>query len=132
MATESTPATPNPTDAGAQQATIRLELDASTTPTSYANMCMVTPMPLEVVLDFGLMPGPPDRQRGPVKINNRVVLNYYSAKQLMLALRRAVERQEAMYGVLELDARKRLTPAAREMIMHQSGGGTDNEAKPSE
>ena len=49
------------------------------------------------------------------------MLNYFSAKQLMLALRRAVERYEAMYGMLELDPRKRLTPSARETLVQQSG-----------
>jgi hypothetical protein len=89
-------------------------------------MCVVTPMPLEVVLDFVLMTGPPGSQRGPVKIGNRVIVNYYSAKQLMLALRRAVERYETMYGVLELDARKRLTPSARETLVHPGAGVPDN------
>jgi hypothetical protein len=112
--------------AAGQPTQIRLELDASGVTTSYANMCAVTPMPLEVIIDFVLMMGPPERQRAPIKVNNRVVLNYYSGKQLMLALRRAVERYEAMYGVLELDPRKRLTPSAREMLMQRSTGAADN------
>jgi len=107
-----------------------LELDASSAGANYANMCAVTPMPLEVVLDFVLLTAPPDRLRGPVKVNNRVVLNYYSAKQLMLALRGAVERYEAMYGVLELDPRKRLTPSAREMLMQQGAVPPDNVPRP--
>ncbi len=111
-----------------QPPSIRLELDASGVQSTYANMCAVTPMPLEVILDFVLMMGPPDRQRAPIKVNSRVVLNFFSAKQLMLALRRAVERYEAMYGVLELDPRKRLTPTAREMLMQQAGPGADNVA----
>lgn len=111
-----------------QPTQIRLELDASGVTSSYANMCAVTPMPLEVIMDFVLMTGPPERQRGPIKVNNRVVVNYYSAKQLMLALRRAVERYEAMYGSLELDPRKRLTPTAREMLMQQTAGLADNVA----
>ncbi|MBN1345942.1 MAG: DUF3467 domain-containing protein [Phycisphaerae bacterium] len=104
-------------------ASVRLQLDAEGIGSQYANLCAVTPMPLEVVLDFVLMTGPPERQRAPLKVNNRVVLNYYSAKQLMLALRRAVERHEAMYGTLELDPRKRLTPAAQEMLLQQAGSG---------
>lgn len=106
---------------------IRLELDANEAPTCYANMCAVTPMPLELVLDFVLMTAPPERQRGPVKIGSRVVMNYHSAKQLLVALQRAVQRQEAMYGPIELDPRKRLTPAARESIAQQASS-SDNAA----
>jgi hypothetical protein len=125
------PAAQGPADAaGGQPTQIRLELDAANVATSYANMCAVTPMPLEVIMDFVLMTGPPERQRGPIKINSRVVLNYYSAKQLMLALRRAVERHEAMYGTLELDPRKRLTPSAREMLVQQSSPPTGGQAGP--
>jgi len=130
MMTDNPPETPSsqgPAQAGTgQPAAVRLELDPSGTEASYANMCAVTPMPLEVILDFVLMTGPPERQRGSIKVNDRVVLNYYSAKQLMLALRRAVERYESMYGVLELDPRKRLTPSAREMLVQQGGPQPDN------
>jgi len=130
MTTDNPPETPSsqgPAEAGAgQPAAIRLELDPSGTDANYANMCAVTPMPLEVILDFVLMTGPPERQRGSIKVNNRIVLNYYSAKQLMLALRRAVERYESMYGVLELDPRKRLTPSAQEMLVQQGGPQADN------
>jgi hypothetical protein len=121
--------TPNEPGTGQPQP-IRLELDASGVGANYANMCAVTPMPLEVILDFVLMTGPPERQAAPVKVNNRVVLNYTSAKQLMLALRRAVERHEAMYGVIELDPRRRLTPAARQMLTPQAGAASDKEANP--
>ncbi len=114
--------TPPGQDAGGPDSSqqIRLELNANEAPTCYANMCAVTPMPLEIVLDFVLMTSPPERQRGPVNIGSRVVMNYHSAKQLMLALQRAVQRQEAMYGTIELDPRKRLTPAARESIAQQA------------
>jgi len=75
----------------------------------------------EVVLNFAMLAGPQARPGGSVKVNNCVVLNYYSTKQLMLDLRRAVERYESMYGVLEMDPRKRLTPAAQEMLAQQQG-----------
>ncbi len=120
------------TDASAGQAGgFRLQVDASGAGANYANICLVMPGTQEVVLNFAMLAGPQARPGGSVKVNNCVVLNYYSTKQLMLDLRRAVERYESMYGVLEMDPRKRLTPAAQEMLaQQQSAARADNLGTP--
>ena len=58
---ETPPNAGTPDPESGQPAPVRLELDPSQAGTSYANMCAVTPMPLEVILDFVLMTGPPER-----------------------------------------------------------------------
>ena len=41
------------------------------------------------------------------KINERVVLNYYSAKRLAITLSQLIRRHEEQFGELELDVAKR-------------------------
>ena len=41
------------------------------------------------------------------KINDRVILNYYSAKRLALTLSQLLRRHEEQFGDLELDVAKR-------------------------
>jgi hypothetical protein len=44
----------------------------------------------------------------PVKLTHRLVLNYYTAKRLLMALNMAVQQHERVYGVLEIDVQKRI------------------------
>ncbi len=85
----------------------------------YGNFVKVTPAPEELVLDFGLnsnLPG--SSPQVPIKISQRLVLNYFTAKRLWGALGLSLQRHEQMFGVLEVDVNKRIMtggqrPAAR-------------------
>jgi hypothetical protein len=83
----------------------------------YANFVRVTPSPEELVLDFGLNPNMnpnlPGGQFSPVKITQRLVLNYYTAKRLWGGLGIALQRHEQTFGVLETDVNKRVLPPSQ-------------------
>jgi len=84
----------------------------------YANFVKVVPSPEELVLEFGLNPNLPGTVPVPVKISQRLVLNYYTAKRLWGALAISLQRHEQTFGVLEIDVNKRVVapgqrPAAR-------------------
>jgi len=73
----------------------------------YSNFCRVTATPEEVILDFGLNPQPFASGAQPVKTNQRIVLNIYTAKRLMVALETTIRRHEQTFGAIELDVRRR-------------------------
>ena len=82
----------------------------STTPgtlPSYSNFCRVTATPEEVILDFGLNPQPFATGRQDVKANQRIVMNFYTAKRLLTALGMTIQRHEGTFGSIELDVRRR-------------------------
>jgi hypothetical protein len=79
---------------------------------SYANFCRVTGTPEELILDFGLNAQPFGQQNEPVSINQRVVLNFYTAKRMLAALQVTIQRHEAAFGLLETDIQKRVVPGA--------------------
>lgn len=99
--------TPNPQ---AQQTTEVVVDDSSTLP-SYSNFCRVTATPEEVILDFGLNPQPFATGRQDVKANQRIVMNFYTAKRLLTALGMTIQRHEGTFGSIELDVRRRATGA---------------------
>lgn len=80
--------------------------DSSTLP-SYSNFCRVTATPEEVILDFGLNPQPFATGRQDVKANQRIVMNFYTAKRLLTALGMTIQRHEGTFGSIELDVRRR-------------------------
>jgi hypothetical protein len=85
----------------------------------YANFVKVTPAFEELVLDFGLNPNlPGSAPQVPIKISQRLVLNYFTAKRLWGAIGYSLQRHEQTFGVLEIDVNKRVVsggqrPAAR-------------------
>jgi len=79
----------------------------------YANFVKVTPAPEELILDYGLNPNLPGAQITPIKISQRLVMNYYTAKRLWGALGVSLQRHEQAFGVLELDVQKRVLPASQ-------------------
>jgi hypothetical protein len=107
MADESRSTTP-PGGQPQQQRMPEFTVDTSNLATHYANFARVTGTPEELVLDFGLntqmVPNPSE----PVKLTHRLVLNFYTAKRLLLALGAAVQQHERVYGVLEIDVQKRV------------------------
>ena len=74
---------------------------------NYANFCRVNATPEEVILDFGLNvePGGPSQA---IRVSQRIVCNFYTAKRLLNALGMAIQRHENAFGGLELDIGKRL------------------------
>lgn len=95
---------------GQQQ--VRLRLDEHSMTTTYANAFRTNGTAEEVMLDFGvnLMNQAGAQQTQPeivFQINNRVIMNYYSAKRLALTLGQLIRRHEEQFGELQLDVSKR-------------------------
>lgn len=76
----------------------------------YANFVKINPAFEELVLDFGLNPNSPGAPPVPIKISQRVVMNYYTAKRLSMHLANSIQRHEQAFGVLEIDVGKRVLP----------------------
>ncbi len=92
---------------GQAQQTTEVVVDDSSTVPSYSNFCRVTATPEEVILDFGLNPQPFAPGRQDVKANQRLVMNFYTAKRLLTALGMTIQRHEGTFGSIELDVRRR-------------------------
>lgn len=90
-----------------------MDVDDSNALCSYANFCRVTGTPEELIIDFGLNAQPFGGQGDPVRITQRLVTNYFTAKRMLHALHLSVQRHEAAFGVLETDVQKRVVPSAR-------------------
>ncbi len=86
----------------------KVEIDDSQASGFYANFCRVTGTPEELIVDFGLNPQPFNVSDDPVLVNQRIVLNYFTAKRLLHALSLSVQRHEQAFGVLETDVQKRV------------------------
>ena len=91
---------------------IRVEFDEKNLKTSYANGFRTAATPEEIILDFGLNYANPAQQReGEAKVvflaNDRIIMNYYSAKRLAINLSQVVRRYEQQYGEIELNAARR-------------------------
>jgi len=96
------------------EAAAKTPVDATGMSMIYANFFRVTGTPEELILDFGLntqqeTAGAAD----PVKLSERVVLSFYTAKRLLGALQWAVNRYEGNFGALETDYHKRMQPGNR-------------------
>jgi hypothetical protein len=85
-----------------------VKLDDSTVDADYANFCRISGTPEELVLDFALNTQSSGTMPEVLKVNQRVILNFFTAKRLLIALQMAVQRHEQMFGVLETDIRKRI------------------------
>jgi uncharacterized protein involved in type VI secretion and phage assembly len=94
------------------QRQVRLRVDEHNLRTSYANAFRTNGTAEEVMLDFGLnIVNPPAKQEGQPEIvfqvNDRVIINYYSAKRLAVTLSQLIRRHEEQFGELEMDVAKR-------------------------
>ncbi len=117
MAEQPTPENDPPRDPEGQarqqtgQPQVRVRIDERDMTTSYANAFRANPTADEVMIDFGLnlpMGNPQDGQNEiAFQINNRVIMNFYAAKRLALALGQMVRRYEQEFGELEMDVAKR-------------------------
>jgi hypothetical protein len=90
---------------------VQVPIDSTGMRTNYANFFRVTGNPDEVILDVGLysqlnLPTGPEA----VKLTDRTVMNYYTAKKLQSALQTVLTRHEDTYGEIQLDPEKRKKP----------------------
>lgn len=99
-------ATPQPAAAPQQQQ--QVQVDDSSLLASYSNFCRVTGSPEELIIDFGLNPQPVGMPTAPIKVSQRIIVNFFTAKRLLAALSMSVQRHESVFGVLETDINKRL------------------------
>ena len=97
-----------------QQQQSEVVVDDTGTLPSYSNFCRVTATPEEVILDFGLNPQPFAPGRQDVKAQQRIVMNFYTAKRLLTALGMTIQRHEGTFGSIELDVRRRAGTAQQQ------------------
>ncbi len=82
-------------------------LDDSHANTAYANFARVSTTSEEVIIDFALNPNPFRQGRQEIKVAQRLVLNFYTAKRLAGVLAVALRGIEQTFGPIELDVRRR-------------------------
>ncbi len=99
---------------GQQQ--VRLRVDERNMQTNYSNAFRTNGTAEEVMLDFGLnlvgpgAAGQQGQQGQPeilFQINQRVIMNYYSAKRLAITLSQLIRRHEDQFGELEMNVANR-------------------------
>ena len=101
-------AIPSALQASAPIQQVAVACDSSHTASCYANFCRVTGTPEELIIDFGLNTQPMSVPTAPIEINERIIMNYFTAKRMMAALQMSLQRHEAAFGVLETDVQKRV------------------------
>ena len=107
-AAEETPAPAQAQQPAPEQ--VELKVNDQDVVCSYSNFCRVTGSPEELIIDFGLNPNGFRVPRDPINIKQRIVVNYFTAKRLLAALSMSVQNHERVFGVLETDVNKRVTP----------------------
>jgi hypothetical protein len=78
---------------------------------AYSNFARVTATPEEVIVDFALNPNPFVQGKHEVKISQRLIMNFFTAKRLCRALVATLQRIEASFGSIELDVQRRVQSA---------------------
>ena len=106
------PATSAPQPPQAPQQQQAVQVDDSGLQPMYTNFCRVTGTPEEIILDFGLNAEPFGKSTAPIKLGQRMVCNFFTAKRMLHALQLTIQRHEATFGVLETDVQKRVRPGA--------------------
>jgi hypothetical protein len=69
--------------------------------------------PEEIVFDFGLNTDPSGNPASSVKLSHRLVMSYFTAKRLAVALEACLARQEATFGNVEIDIARRIADHAQ-------------------
>lgn len=101
---DGTSATGQPQRPQAQQ----VPVDDSGVMPIYMNFCRVTGTPEEIILDFALIAGPDRTPTSPVKLTQRIVFNFFTAKRLLMALLFAIQKHERDFGPIETDVNRRM------------------------
>ena len=105
------------TPSDGNQDRVRIPIERANLTTAYSNFCQVTPAPEELTVDFGFTPHPHGAGNEPIVMNQRVIMNYYTAKKLLQVLHLTMQQHERAFGPVEPDYRKRY-------IGESSGGQT--------
>ncbi|MSR30093.1 MAG: DUF3467 domain-containing protein [Gemmataceae bacterium] len=82
---------------------------------AYANFARVTATPEEVIIDLALNSNPFATGRQEISIDQRLIMNFFTAKRLFTTLGMTLQKHEEAFGVIELDPRRRVrvqAPAA--------------------
>ena len=87
---------------------IPVEFEDDNSTAQYANFCRLSGTPEELLMDFGLDSLPTETTTHKAIITRRVATGWHTAKRLMHALLQAVDRYEAVFGVVEIDEQKRV------------------------
>ncbi len=100
-----------PSPSPAPVATPEIQIDDSKVIAAYANFCRISGTPEELIIDFGLNPQAFGVPTEPIRLTQRIVTNFYTAKRLLHVLQATIQRHEAAFGVLEPDVQRRVQPA---------------------
>ena len=92
----------------AQGAPPEAPLDLSDVATTYTNWYRVTGTPEELMVEFALTPHLGVASDDPIRVKQRLVMSFYTAKRLLAHLHYALKRHEGFFGPLEMDIRKRI------------------------
>ena len=85
-----------------------VSVDDSHAAKTYANFSRVTGTAEELIIDLGLNPQPFGVPKDPIVIDQRIIVNYYTAKRLVNALQLSIDRHEKVFGPIETDIQKRI------------------------
>jgi hypothetical protein len=91
------------------QQTTEIVVDDTGTQPTYANFCRLTATPEEMILDFGLNMQPFATGPQKVKASQRVVMNAFTTKRLLMAIGQTIQRYEQNFGAIELDVQRRVS-----------------------
>ena len=91
-----------------QQQAPQIAVDTKEMNSHYVNWYRVTGTPEELILDFGLNPEHGQMPTQPIKLTDRLVMSFFTAKRLLQHLQFAVARHENFFGVLEIDFQRRV------------------------
>jgi hypothetical protein len=99
------------------QRQVTLQVNDQNLTTQYTNAFRTNTTAEEVIVDFGMNLLVPERQqragqnqpegRMLFNVDNRIVMNYYTAKRLAMMLSQVVRQHEERYGELKLNAAER-------------------------
>jgi len=87
----------------------QISVNDSHVETTYANFARVSGTPEELILDFGLNSNVPGAKAADaIHAEQRVVVNYFTAKRLFQVLAMTVQRHEATFGEIEVNVERRV------------------------
>ena len=98
------------------QQTTEVVVDDTGTQATYANFCRLTATPEEMILDFGLNTRPFATGRQEVKASQRIVMNAYTTKRLLMAIGMTIQRHEQTFGAIELDVSRRVSTPQPQLV----------------